>query len=389
VSGADQKGPVAVPLAGYGNRRGKSATGVHDDVYVKAIAIRVSGKTGVMVGADALLIPPEVAQSAFLQLAKEFKLAPEQIYLAATHTHSSLGGWGRGRVAEEFAGSFQPGAIELFANAITLAVRKAIQDLKPAAFGNGSFAAPEFVKNRLVGPLGKTDPEFSVLVFKQTNGESGIIGSYAAHATVLSGGNMEFSADYPGAWERAMEKAIGGTALFMAGAVGSQSPNSSRRGFEGVQEIGETLARNCVAALPAVDLTNRIAFQTARLDISLPSLNARITDGLRLRPWLAAKLLHHDNATFIELFRIEDCVCVGTPCDFSAELALGIKESLRAFQRHAVITSFNGDYIGYVIPSRYYHLPGYEPRTMSFFGPYVPDYLDEMARTMMLDAAKQ
>src|SRR5579864_5335157 len=32
----------AVPLAGYGNRHGKPARGVHDDVYVKAVAIRVA-----------------------------------------------------------------------------------------------------------------------------------------------------------------------------------------------------------------------------------------------------------------------------------------------------------------------------------------------------------
>jgi hypothetical protein len=50
-----------------------------------------------------------------------------------------------------------------------------------------------------------------------------------------------------------------------------------------------------------------------------------------------------------------------------------------------IVTSFNGDYVGYVIPSRYYHLNGYEPRIMSFYGPYVPDYLDELARTISLD----
>ena len=31
----------SLPLAGYGNRRGKSATGVHDDLYIKAVALRV------------------------------------------------------------------------------------------------------------------------------------------------------------------------------------------------------------------------------------------------------------------------------------------------------------------------------------------------------------
>ena len=44
-----------------------------------------------------------------------------------------------------------------------------------------------------------------------------------------------------------------------------------------------------------------------------------------------------------------------------------------------------GDYIGYVIPLRYYHLDGYEPRTMSFFGPNVPSLLDNLIRAMAVD----
>ena len=58
---------------------------------------------------------------------------------------------------------------------------------------------------------------------------------------------------------------------------------------------------------------------------------------------------------------------------------------MRARGFDAVTTSFNGDYVGYVIPVRYYHLGGYEPRVMSFFGPNVPDYFDEMIRAMALD----
>ena len=47
----------SLPLAGYGSRHGKPASGVHDDLYVKAVALRVRDRIGVMVGADALIIP--------------------------------------------------------------------------------------------------------------------------------------------------------------------------------------------------------------------------------------------------------------------------------------------------------------------------------------------
>jgi hypothetical protein len=78
-------------------------------------------------------------------------------------------------------------------------------------------------------------------------------------------------------------------------------------------------------------------------------------------------------------------IWISTPCDYSGELAVGIKDMLRTRGFAGVVTSFNGDYVGYVIPSRYYHLNGYEPRIMSFYGPYVPDYLDELARTLALE----
>jgi len=372
----------SLPLAGYGDRRGKPARGVHDDVYVKALALKVGDRVGVMVGADALIIPPEVADLAARQLSAEFGLTREQIYLGATHTHSSLGGWGEGIVAEAFAGGFRPGAALWFSDRIVAAARDALRDLKPAQFGHGRFAAPQFIRNRLVGALGRVDPEFSFAVFRQEGGKLGVLGVYGAHATLLSGNMMEFSADYPGCWQRAVEEATGGAAMFIAGGVGSHSPVAGGSGFAGADLMGRALARLLVEQLPRTPLTNSVTFGMLGLDLRLPPLNVRLTDSARLRPWLAARLLRHTDRSFIQVFRLDDSLWVSTPCDFSGELALGIKDFLRVRGGNATITSFNGDYVGYVILPRYYHLDGYEPRLMSFFGPNVPDYFDELIRKM-------
>jgi hypothetical protein len=379
----------ALPLAGYGSRKGRSATGAHDDLYVKAVALRVGDHLAVMVGADALIIPPEVTEAALQILGQNPGLRREQIYLSATHTHSSLGGWGEGWLGESFAGAFQAGARTWFADRIITAVRAALADLKPASFGHGSFHAPEWVKNRLVGSLGKTDPDFSYAVLKQDDGRVAILGSYAAHATILSASMMEFSSDYPGFWERAIEKTTGGMAVFLAGAVGSHSANPGASGLKGAERMGQALAQTLLDQLPQIPITNSIALDILGLDVSMPPINARLTDGIRLRPWLASRLLHHANRTFIQTLRLNDSIWISTPCDFSGELALGIKDFLHARGSSAIITSFNGDYVGYVIPSRYYHLDGYEPRLMSFFGPNVPDYFDELIRSMASEMAKK
>jgi hypothetical protein len=374
----------SLPLAGYGNRHGKTARGVHDPLYVKAVALKVQDSLGIMLGADALIIPREVEEMAMRRLERESGLRREQVYLSASHSHSSLGGWGEGLVAEAFAGGFQPGARAWFSDRLVEAVQKAIKDLQPARIGQGRFKASQFVRNRLVGSLGQVDPEFSYALVEQDSGQRAVLGVFGAHATILSSDMMEFSADYPGAWERAVEKATGGMAVFLAGDVGSQSPVPAASGLTGVEQMGLALAQRLVEQLPLTPLTNSLTFGMLGLEVTLPPLNMRVTDGLRLRPWLAGKLVPGNRHSFLQVFRVDGSVWISTPCDFSGELALGIKDCLHAHGSNAIITSFNGDYIGYVIPSRYYHLSGYEPRLMSFFGPNVPDYLDELIRRMAL-----
>jgi hypothetical protein len=174
-------------------------------------------------------------------------------------------------------------------------------------------------------------------------------------------------------------------AVFLAGEVGSHGPAPQEGGFKGAERMGQALARMLSERLPQIALTNQIAFSALGLDVSLPALNVRISDGVRLRPWLSGKLLPPTRKSFLQVFRLDDSIWISTPCDFSGELALGIKDFLHAQGFGASITSFNGDYIGYVILHRYYHMNGYEPRLMSFFGPYVPEYLDELIRTMALE----
>jgi hypothetical protein len=378
-----------MPLAGYGDRGNRSATGTHDEIDVKAVALRVGDRTGVMVSADLLIIPREIADAATEQLAREAGLLREQIYFGATHTHASLGAWGDGIVGEAFAGKFQPGARTWIAGCIVRAVKEALNDLRPAAFCHGSFRAPELIRNRLVGQLGGVDPEFCFAILKQESWKTAVIGTYSAHATVLSSKLMEFSGDYPGAWQRAVEEATGGMAMFFAAGVGSHSPVPPKGGLEGAELMGKSLAGPIIERLARTPVTNVVAFGLLGTAVDLPEHHVRLSDGIRLRPWLASRLLNRTAPSFVQVLRIGDLVWVSTPCDFSGELANDFKDFMRARNFEATVTSFNGDYIGYVIPSRYYHLAGYEPRLMSFYGPTIPDYLNEIIRAMALQVTKQ
>ena len=129
-------------------------------------------------------------------------------------------------------------------------MQNALADLKPAQFGHGQFTASQYIRNRLVGGLGRVDPEFSYAVVKQNNGKLAVMGVFGAHATILSDDMMEFSADYPGCWERAVEQATGGMAVFLAGGVGSESPVPGESGLAGTERMGRALAQMLMEHLP-------------------------------------------------------------------------------------------------------------------------------------------
>lgn len=377
--GAAQDDPLTgtfrqLPLAGYGQRQGAPATGVHDELWVKAVAFASGGNTGVVITADALIIPREVGDAAAETLRNICGLNREHIYFGATHTHCSLGGWGQRFVGEAFAGPFHPGVRVWFAQQLAEAARSALSNLEPAEIGPGSFAAPEFVRNRLVGERGPVDPEFSVLLVRQADGDRAVVGSYGAHATVLGGDVMQFSGDYPGAWQRAVEASGVQLAAFLAGGVGSQSPRPPQGGFDGAEAMGRRLAEKTVDQLSRIQMEPSGPFAVRMATVDLPDLQVRVTDSVRLSPWAGRQMMPPLNPqTFLQAFQFGSRIWLSTPCDYSGELALELKAAARSMNREAVVTSFNGDYVGYVIPSKYYSMDGYEPRIMNFYGRHVPD----------------
>ena len=372
-----------IPLAGYSRRGGRPAEGVHDSLFVRAVALRAGAQTRLLLSWDALIFPVEITEAVLAAVAKDPGLRREQILFSATHTHSGPGAWGEGIIAEMFAGKYNPNVRRWLAQQATAAIRAAVADLQSAQFGHGSFAAPQWVYNRLVGKAGQIDDEFSFVAFRQHDGDFAILGAFAAHATVLDISNMRLSADYPGTWQRAVEQQVPGMAMFFAGAVGSHGPGGAGEGFDRAERLGRALADSVLRLLPAVTLVDTVTLTGAGLRVDLPGHHLRLSDGLRLNPVLARHLIP-EVTPMLQVFRIDRLLWIGAPCDFSGELAIDLKNLARVWGFAGLVTSFDGSYVGYVIPGRYYHLDAYESRLMSFFGPYMGPYFDELIRRLML-----
>lgn len=370
-----------VPLAGYGNRRGKPAEGVHDSVFVKAVALKSGKQTLVLVSADILIMPPNIIDEVTVQLLKE-GIKRDQLFFSATHSHSSIGGWGYGLMAKAFAGKENTNLEKYLIAQIKTAVLSAISDLHPATLGSGSFNASPYTRNRLTGNPEIINNDFSFLVVEQTGRKKAIIGSFSAHATTLGRKNMLISGDYPGYWQRKMEATSADLAMFCVGSTGNQSPVGKGDEFENAKYIGESLADSVLVHLEEVRMKKKLTISALSLKINLPEYHIRLTTNRNLTSGLSNRLMHLPENVYLQTLGIDNLIWIFTPGDFSGESALLIKKILAGKGYDAIVSGFNGSYIGYIIPGKYFYLDNYETKLMGWFGPTMGDYTMDLIEQM-------
>lgn len=370
-----------MPLAGYGARKGKYASGVHDSIFVKAAAIKVGGQTMVIVGADLLIMPPAIIDSVTALLAAD-GIQRSQVYYSASHTHSSLGAWGPGIIGKEFAGEENPVLEHWLARQIAAAVRGAVADLKPATISTGNFTIPQYTANRLIGKTGNKNDDFTYIRLEQKGARKAIIGSYSAHATTLGADNLAISADYPGYWQRKLEASGFDCAVFVAGSVGSQSPAADGDGFDKPKQLGEALADSLTSQLAKQSAADTISLAAITLQMQLPEYHIRLTEELNLSSAVSHQLLPFPDHAYLQAMRLGKMIWITTPCDFSGEFAMQLKLALAADGYLCNVSSFNGGYVGYIIPERYFYLDAYEPRVMGWFGLNMGEYMMDLIRQL-------
>src|SRR5438552_403745 len=215
-------------LAGYAARTKPSEGKIHD-LHAKALALEdAQGKRLVIVTSDLLGFPRGLAEAIAEQSRKKFNLPRSQLVLTSSHTHtgpvlkSSLTG-AYDMNAEQLA-AVDAYTDQLQAHVVAL-IGNALQDLKPAklSFGRGEA---RFAVNRRqltesgmrIGVNEKGPVEWDVPVLRVESPEGslrGILFGYACHNTTLTGEFYQFSGDYAGFAQAALEQAHpGAQAMF-------------------------------------------------------------------------------------------------------------------------------------------------------------------------------
>lgn len=367
--------------AGYGVRRGALYTSVYDSIYVRAIVIDNGTTKAAIVAADLLIIPPAVTEQLKTKL-RATGIPFEQVYFGATHSHNSMGGWSGGIVGELFGGKFKSENVTWIADAIVKAVQLAQKDMKTTSIGYHEMADTARIRNRLIkgGPV---DPYLRTIQFVRNDGKKALLCSYAAHSTITSSDNIVLSRDYPGVLVDSLEKGEADFAVFMSGAVGSMSPNiEGETDFIQAAAEADSLESDVQKQLSAIQTFPNTRLQILTLPIPLREANPRITLGLRLRPWVF-NWAFGDFPNYVKVLRIGNVLMMGFPCDFSGELVADMSDYAAKKGLKLMVTSFNGGYIGYITPDKYYSKDSYETLTMNWFGPYNGAYFQEIARDLI------
>lgn len=372
-----------LPLAGYGARNPKTATGINDSVSVKTLVITNGSQKIAFVSAELLIIHPEIAERVYKSLQNE-GWSTEQIYFGATHSHASLGAWAPGIVGDLFAGTYDPSIADQLSAKIAQSILSAEAAKSKGGFSFMELESPDFIRNRLTGSKGKVDPYLKALIVETENG-AGIDISYGAHATCLGHTWNKISGDYPAVLMKNIKKDTRFHFVnFRAGAVASMGA-----GRNGTQEMDKVnwMADGLQADLEmAMQLTLKLFFtsnlEAYKLPLYLEPPQLKVSKNLRVRPWLFRQVVG-EYPVNIAVAAMDSLLMVGLPCDFSGELALSLYEYARTKNLTLIINSFNGGYIGYVPDDRWYELNKYETRTMAWYGHDMGAYLSDIIRQVI------
>lgn len=376
--------PFPVATAGYGKRRGKLYTEIRDSVFVRAMVIDNGSRRVAIVSADLLIIPPLATQLLEEEL-PSIGFSLENTYLGATHSHNSIGNWGAG-AASLLYGDFNTDVVRFIVDQIKTSIQRAARKQKSATLRTGVISIPHVVRNRLIKD-GPVDSLMRIIEFEFADSTKQIMLSYAAHATCLSSRDLRISRDYPGALVDSVEASGYSFAMFLAGAVGSHACQVPQGGDDCIGWMATELTQAVTASVSSLKRVEQNALNFYRVGLMLNDPQPKLTGDLRLRSWVFRSAFG-EYPVFLTALQLGDVLMLGTPCDYSGEFHAQLDQQGAAYDLMPMVTSFNGGYIGYVTPDKYFEINHYETRLMNWYGYGTGAYVTTCIEAMIDQAGK-
>ena len=375
------------PLAGYGERNGKINIGVEDSIWVRTIVLDNGINRAAYVSLDLLIPPPNLN---LYDILKGTDLKKSEIFLTASHSHSSIGGYLPSIVGEMFAGEYEEKILQFISSAIRESLLEALKNMETTKVGYSRINAHEFITNRLVGDsLGTTDNWIRLVKFERNSGKNIIMFSYSAHATCFTSKQLKISSDYPGKCIFHLERFPKvDFALYGAGAVGSMSPKYKfLEGKDKAQAISNAISNKIINVIDSIPTFFENRLFTNKIYIKMREPSFRFNDFLIFKPWVFNYLVGLDNSSkYFSFLKLGDILIVGTPSDFSGELVKPLEEFALSKNVNLIINSFNGGYVGYITKDTWYNkknINTYETYTMNWYGPHNGSYFSDIIKKII------
>lgn len=292
-------------------------------------------------------------------------IAPDQLILASTHTHSSpesaaltdlyrteaFQAWAEnlasciGRTVREAAKAAQPCRLLTGSHPTTgMAVNRRIRTTK----GIRSVRQP-IPQDEYIGPEGPADDQVRVMAFMNRENEPVVlVVNFTAHP-VVEMCIKQVSPDYPGEMCLELQKRHpGAVPLFLQGAAGNINTPIVSAGAADARRYGRQLADAVEAALGNLDPASGDRLAVRWSSIGLPRRAAQDQpEAERLTTRIAAA-------------RVGSAAMVFLPGEPFVELAIAIRKA-SPFPFTAVV-GYSEDYIGYIPTDRAFENGGYETR---------------------------
>jgi neutral ceramidase len=257
--------------------RDHGCEGIHDRLYVTALALSRHGKKLVIIGVDILALNNEQMDKIWMFADKRLNLRPDQLFINCSHTHAGpevRPTFNHETCAPGQVGKPDPAYIDELLEKIIISADKALKSLKPAeaAWGIGETfiginrRAPDksIYSQQATGyenfpnPDKEIDRTCPVILIKDKKGKPiSLVSGASCHPTTMRYDNYLISAEFPGVTRRILEEDLeGAPSLFLQGIAGDVKPrqvvagNSFRSGnFDDIEIVGQELAADVIRTI--------------------------------------------------------------------------------------------------------------------------------------------
>ncbi|MCK6473806.1 MAG: neutral/alkaline non-lysosomal ceramidase N-terminal domain-containing protein [Planctomycetes bacterium] len=256
-----------VPLGGYGLQPERTAAGVLDPLFARAIVFDDGTHRAAVVSVDIMSIDDLRARDVRQRIEAATGIPQDAVWIACTHSHSTpTASWRRQW------GAIEPAYVLRLEAGIVEAAVEAARTAQPVEIGYGSTQVYGVAVNRVRegGPVDQTLRLFSVR--QAASGTPLVAGAlFACHPVCMKHNNRCVSADFPGRLVRDLEKEWpGANGVFFQGASGDINPRNLHTGVDTAQDHGRALSLAACEAWPAIRYQRGGELRFARASCELP-----------------------------------------------------------------------------------------------------------------------